>query len=506
MPRLPDIQALGQRPEVNPTFGVASIDGTAPGRALVQAGSEIIGIGDAIDRIQAQVTRARRATELSEALGKATLELGELEISFERDQDFKTAPSRFSEKSKAIFGRYSAGLTDDIVKQTFSREYQKLSQGKQLNILKKAATQERDFNLSSLDEHEDTITKAAAAAKNPFEREVVVNQYRLSVEAMKQAGWITDVDAGKRIRGLNGKIDRAFALRDMQADPGVTAEKLATDVNYLPNIDPVARETLIDQSYRRAETLRNQEQATLEKAWKAKGEEMMKDNWDLLTANRLTSERVKETRPYVSDSEYRSLLRAIEEKKQGSVKDDQNALADLVRIRELENDPERAIQQAFIYQKNGRIKSETLNSFVSGARAVSRQEGPRTEFERGRAFIAGNLDPGPMVQDPAAKARFALAIREYEDFAAGGKRTDTELRDRQNDVVKKYQIINMQDLVGRTSISGRQEPRSVLDQINAASVKLAQDLARKKITKDQFDKEAQKLNAARKAAEAAGGK
>lgn len=507
MAKLPTIDALGPAPVPRAQTSVVSIDGTAPGRAQYAAAAEIANAGEALTRIDAEITRARRATELADAFTGAAGELGTAELEFANDQDFKTVRQRFDERAKAIETKYSTGITDNLVRQTFLNKYRERTLGRQLEVAKKAVAQERDHNTAQLDAQEGAVAQAAASARNPLERDTALDQYRLTVEGARMAGWITDVDAGKRLRGLQGRIDQAVALRDMQANPGATADRLATDPAYLANMDPVRREQLIDQSYRRAEADRAREESALKEGWRLRGEELMKENWQLLETGRLTSTKIERDRPYLSAGEYHSLIRGVREKKEGAAaKNDESAVASVYRALYVDNDPARAEQLAFQYQRNGLMKSTTLGTVLGVARSQLRQEGPRTEYERSKQHIANLLDAGQLSGDPAPRARMGVALRELDDFVAtgpNGKRSDDEIRKKTDEVVKRYQIIDMNELVTRTGQGYRNDPQATIDRVAGEGLRLQRELDGKRITRPEFDKRMRQLNDTRRAAETA---
>lgn len=492
MAKLPTLDSLGPRPTAEPVASVAVARTGFEAQALQE-------LGATIGKISEKITESRRGAQLTDALGKATEELELKAVEFQKDQDFKTAPTRFKSTTKTIGEIYARGIDDPVVKDLFTRQYAQKALAKQLVVLQGAAKQEQDYNVSALDAREGVYAQQAAAAKTPLEREMVLNEARGDLAVMRRAGWISDVDAGKRERGLLSRVDQAVVTRDLSIDPMETARRLSTDPEYAKNLDPLSRERWVDQGFRRAETERVRADREVERERKALGDAKLKEAFDLDAKGKLTRTYVESIRDVVEPSEYRSLLKALEGG--GDRKDDPAAFSELQRL--AYDDPKEAERLAFQHHQAGRIKNDTLASVLNRARSVDRQEGPRTEFERSRQFLTGVFKPSPFVSDPSGAARAALVLREFDDFATSGKRTDDELRKKSDEIAKRFAIVDMVDLAKKTSVGARNDPKVQLDAIAARGTKLMADLEAKKITPDKFNREMASLKHAKDAAERA---
>jgi hypothetical protein len=466
------------------------------------SGQSLYRLGAELQQLNTQFTKARREADLNDRIGRATAELAELELGFENDQDFRTAGDRFNQAAQDIRNRHLDSLDDAAVKSAFTKQFQQLSLAKSINVRKGALKKERDYNVASLDTSLDVYATQAANAKNPAERELVVNQARLAMASAQTGGWISAVDAGNRERKFLSRMDEATVLRDMSIDPSMTADKLALDPSYAVNIDPVQREKWADQAYRRSESERVREDRRVERERKQRGDEIMKQAWEMLEKGSLTREFVQNARPYVEPGEYHSLIKGMKEG--GSGRNDESALADLNRILYVENNPQEAERKAFQYQKAGLLKSTTLGTFLSTTRSHSRQEGPRSPFEREKAFIVNALKPSVLVPDPASNARFALALREFEDYgAANPNATQSDLRAKADGIIKDRSIVDMVQIAEKTGLSARNNPQATLDDIRERGAALLQQKEQGRISDTEYRKKAAELNRARVAAEQA---
>lgn len=465
------------------------------------AGAALTELGDDLNKIDREMTKVRREADLTDRIGRATADLAELELSFEQDQDFATAKNRFEQSAAAIRDKYSADLPDPVVRQAFGKRFQELALAKSINVRKDAMTKERSYNVASLDTSLDVYANAAANAKNAAEFDLITNQVRIAITTAQAGGWINPVDAGKRERGFLSKLDLATVRRDMMVDASLTADKLALDPSYLPNLDEAQRASLTDQAYKRAETTRRQLDADAERARKARGDDLLKEAFSRQTSGKLDRAYVEQIRSFIEPAEYKSLLKGLGEGP--GQKNDPAAYADLQRL--IYDNPVEAERMAFQYHRNGRIKNETLSSTLSAARSISRQEGPRTAYERERQFITNAIKPSDMVPDPAASQRYAIVIREYDDFAKAGNKTDAELRTAAENLIKRYTMVDMVELARRTASGAQPTPSAQLDGIAKDAALLKADFDAKRISKAEYDKRMLNLNNARKAAERAEG-
>jgi hypothetical protein len=222
MARLPTLDDLGARPSPTPQSSVVSVQPGAVDTALA-------GVGDAITQIGQHLTEARRSSQLADALGQATEELGSKEIEFQRDQDFKTAPDRFKQAAQQIGAKAAGGIDDPIARQLFHEKFVALAAAKQLGVVKAAADQEGDYNRAQLSDHLDTFAIAAANASTPLERRVLLDQARTAIGEMRggggRPGWITDVQA----KGLEDKFQINFFDAWRVKDPVAALNEFVTN-------------------------------------------------------------------------------------------------------------------------------------------------------------------------------------------------------------------------------------------------------------------------------------
>jgi len=188
-----------------------------------------------------------------------------------------------------------------------------------------------------------------------------------------------------------------------------------------------------------------------EKSTKARADQLSSDGlklaWDMEKEGKLSRTYVEMLRPMVSQGEYHTLLNALERSQRGEPERD-----DPEAVRQLLNTlygptPEATHGLAMRFSQSRLIKNDTLTSMRSHARSISRTEGPKSDYERGRAYVHDSLDPGPMVPDPAGRRRLAEALDTFDRWHNAQARTDKEIETRAKEVVDQYVFIDFRESV-----------------------------------------------------------
>ncbi len=180
------------------------------------------------------------------------------------------------------------------------------------------------------------------------------------------------------------------------------------------------------------------------------------------------------------------------------------------RLEELmADDPEEARKYAFQAHREGRLTDDDLAKANGPFREKARQM-PDSEYERSRDYIKGMLDPGPFVQDPIGKARFANALDTFDRWMISEKHTDEDIMKRGREVVKQFQFINLQDTVialpQPRSAPIRRNPADaagMLDDVRKAGQIVVDKKARGELSQAEYESEMLILQDWRKAVQGA---
>lgn len=236
MPTIPDINPapLGQSPAPQPSTSIVPVNASPVPNAMQGVGEAIAAIGD-------HLNEARRASDLTNALGQATEALGASELKFKRDPDFATVPTRFKSEANDIGNTMASSITDPSVQRVFKQEYAKMALGRQLAVMQNAAGAEQDFNKSNLEQNLETVAHAAAFATNDLDRANNANVARMMIGEMEGARWITHVEATQFQQHFLRRVEEQAIQKDIDTDPIGTFKRLTTDAGYGANMDPIVR-------------------------------------------------------------------------------------------------------------------------------------------------------------------------------------------------------------------------------------------------------------------------
>lgn len=455
----------------------------APGRAAAQLGraGQDVSIG-----FLEQQQKARRTKDLLDAQASAARELADLELSIEQYPDFRGAPDRFQREARGIRERHLQGM-DGQVQGQFSREFDALVLPKQTTVRRRAFKREVDGAIAGLDAITPEYANQAAAAGSQPERDQLIDQGRLAIAGMVEAGFITAQDGVARDQKFLSSIDEA-GLRNMMTSDPEAAELALLDRGSFRNLSPEARARLNDTVVRRADSARaeraRQSEAAERKADKAREDRadvLLKEAYAREADGRLDRTYIDDIRSEISPSEYKSLL-TLADPKSGEIKDDSEAFADLVF--ELRENPNGVAALAAQQHRDGLISNSTYISMVDRARTIGRQEGPESAYERGRDFLRASLDPGTGVRDPVGRQRTAEALDAFDRYALSGTRSDGDLATRSRELRDQFSLVNLSEervLLPNPRFGGRIPRNAGVKDIRAAlAVSRTETLAKRK--------------------------
>lgn len=245
MAKLPDATALGERPAPVPWSRgerLAEIDTRPQAQANIALGESMQEMGNAIYKVQDTMDKARKASQLSDTLLQANLELGTAAKQFERDPDFATAPQRFQQVAKDIGNKYVGQFTDPESQAVFKNQFNHSTLSNSLHIVSSAAKLEADTSVASLVTELDEVAKQAATAATPVERDRLLNTGRLGIVGKLRAGFITPIQARDLEHKLEVTTDHSMVSRDIEVNPVATRDLLRSDRNYGKYLDDIARQ------------------------------------------------------------------------------------------------------------------------------------------------------------------------------------------------------------------------------------------------------------------------
>lgn len=246
---------------------------------------------------------------------------------------------------------------------------------------------------------------------------------------------------------------------------------------------------------------------------KEMGENAMKEGWSLFYSGKLSRQFIEQARPLINDNDYKALLEA-QRKGMGEGRGQKTDPGTFRKLQEMIYTGQYQQAESFAYSshKSGLLSNEHLSSNLERIRGFGRTEGPKSEFERTRAYVRGSLEPSPLIQDPVQRSRMAEALDEYDRwYSAGpnGVRPDDEVKARGRELVQQYVFVDLGSSVAAlpfprgTTLRRTPDISALETDIRAAGAKLQRDQAAGKLQPHEYQNELATLNRWRNALETA---
>lgn len=458
---------------------------------------------DILDReiaLERMSTLAQAQSDFSTALDRKRLELAS-------DPDIAGRETKMQQFAQEKFSELRGGM-DHGTAAYFDRAGKPLADSINLSVRHQARADTIEKAVTSLAETNNGLVIKAGDAKSPVERDAVIAQIDENLKHARDTEMLSAPQYEKMRKDTLVKVDQAEALRRIRENPAGMQQQLANSA-FLPNLDPVARQNLIDKAgnevNRRAslaytqEARRDlQERRTLAKM----GDDAMKEIIDMAdpggpTGGTLTSNDVEARRPYLKADDYKAakaLLRG------GAATDDINTLS--VLAPELGNrDLKNELTNALLAK---RITRETYNSYLAKNEQLLKDDTPASPYKRGREQIIEGLKPGALLSGPAAdiqKQALVNALREFDDMSLRlgpkGLRDDPATAlDAAAEIRNRYRIVNF-DRIGEAVglprfVKGNRETVT-LDDLNLAGRQIVEELDKGNLSKAEADDQLRKI-------------
>jgi len=428
---------------------------------------------------------------------------------------YATDPEAYQETFAAYSARTVEALPERL-RATAGIEFERLGLGAYNAIANRVAERARSFEASNLqaDTNADLEAYLSLSAEGAG-----VDQEALAARAALESGLQARVEAGHLAPGqaaatiaeadakAQGLTYLAFnketyrskgylaAMQDLQ-------EGLAADESIPLDI----RNALVNQGQ---EWVREQN-ALAEKADALAKEHLVdledktaKDGWELHATGGLTQDWVLSNKDALPRTEFKALLAAT--RGDAGHVDDPEVQSDLERRAYAGED---VTEDALLAYERGDLKGATLRTVLSTSRTIRRQGGPEGDYERAKKFIADKLAPIPGVPNQAAKSTFADARRMLDDYVTSAPedapRTSKEIWEFTEQTVARFETIDWSEVSAalpkpRFFVGDRNNPN-----IEATETELVRALEEGRISREQFDFEAQIVDRWRNAMAARG--
>lgn len=337
-----------------------------------------------------------------------------------------------------------------------------------------------EFQRIGVDKYNAILGKAAQRAhtNQGIALQQVANDdmgdYLTAAEAGKAADPMTLQARGAFVAGMNARVAAGYIPQEQAASLIEQADAQARGLTYLAfnketyrrfgylaamkelgddlgkdeSIPVEVRDKLLDRGQEwvtEQQGLADRAEAEAKKRQAEQEDATAKAGWEREASGELTPNWVKANKDSLPLSEFKALM--------GATRGDAGHIDDPATI----NDLERRVyagqdvsEDVMLAHRRGLLKNGTMSSLLSRNRDFQRTGGPVTTYERARKYMIDLLDPGPMVNDPAARARKANALKMLDDHIEAAPkdkpRTDTEIWDFAKETVSRFALVDWNEV------------------------------------------------------------
>lgn len=461
----------------------------APGRALAQVGA--VGV-----ELAEKMRQARLADQVANANVEGLKALTELELGFARDTDWATVPQRWDQGVGEIRTRMAEGFGDPAARALFENEFEKSALTRGVQVRTDALHRETDAARASLDRNLADYEDLYAGARNEFDKARILGQVRGAIWGLAQAGYIDQVDAGKRERGFIAGVVQTQVRSDIYADPEAAEERLLT--GGYPEIDNEQNAIWLERATAAAERalnrrLRIEDEARQagDRAEKRLREDTGKEGTRLAERGSLTVDWIEAHADALDEADYKWLY--------GRLAGDGASTDPMVytTLRQRAGEGENVRDEARQALHGGRL---TIGDFDKIDKIVEDNLVGRelpSWYRRGENLIKGSLAVSDYNPDPAKSQRLSAALDDWTVWARGhGTAAEAEAEQAFKRIVREYAFVPPEDILVAmrrpTYLEGdRNAP--TLEMLDAAEARTVEARDRGEIDQREADSQAELL-------------
>ncbi len=394
----------------------------------------------------------QRMTDVAERTSTFQNDLDRKRLELQADPDITGREAKFQAYSKERYGQLADGL-DGKTAAAFLQRVNPMADAMSTSVRHQARTDGVERAIVTLNQTNDALVLKAGEARNPNERQALIDAMDLNIKEAFDKGWLTPAQYESARKATLTKVDQAEALRLIRDNPGGMIQQLAKS-DFLPNLDPVARQNLIDKAgneqLRRANlayTAAARREVAERRQLRISGTEAMKEIIDLKDKELLTEGEIMSRRGVLDETQWKAARQML---RGGASEDSRDSLMPLetgIGTRDMKN----SINDAY---GAGRITTSTYRSLMARNEAALKDDQPASPYKRGREQLIKGLEPGALLSGPTAdlqKQALVNALREYDEFAlAQGPQKMAEnpglVLDRAAEIRGRYAIINFDQM------------------------------------------------------------
>lgn len=445
-----------------------------------------------------------RIGRLAEASSEFTNDLDRKRLELAQDPDIAGREAKFQEYAKKRHAEIGEGM-DSKTFATFTRAGNAVADSYSINVRHQARTDTVEKAVVGLRTSNDSLVLKAGDARNPVERGAIVGQINENIQQAFDNGWLTPAQFEAEKKQTLTKVDQAEALRLIRENPSGMIQQLAKS-DFLPNLDPVARQNLIDKAG--AEQLRRANLAYTQaaraeiaerRALKVQGTEAMKNIDDLNDNGQLTESTLQQYRPVLDETQWKAAKAMLRGGATTDSKDSLMVLETGIGTRDMTDSINGALGA-------NRITMTTYRSLMQRNEAALKDDQPASPYRRGREQLIEGLKPGALLSGPVAdlqRQALVAALREYDEFSLGQgvqkmRETPSLVLDRATEIRNRYAIVNFDqqaEAIGVPRFVDKPREKVTDADIVNAGRKTLEEFARGGMTPAERDLQLRKLEA-----------
>lgn len=446
----------------------------------------------------------KRMSDLAAATSTFQNDLDRKRLELAGDPDIAGREAKFQAYATDRHNKIAEGMDGKTAK-LFLRAANPVADSMSTTVRHQARTDLVDKAVVGLRSANDALVAKAGDARNPNERQALIDAMTVNIQEAFDKQWLTPAQFEAEKKATLTKVDQAEALRLIRENPSGMIQRLAKS-DFLPNLDPVTRQNLIDKAgseqLRRANlAYTNEARAEVRerKALRLQGTEAMKNIIDLNETGQLTETTLQSYRGVLDETQWkaaRGMLRG------GATEDSKDALMPLetgIGTRDMTSEINNALGA-------NRITMATYRSLMSRNDAALKDDQPASPYRRGREQVIKGLEPGALLSGAAADIqRQALvnALREYDEFALGQgpeklNATPSLALDRSRDIVGRYAIVSFDQMtlaLGVPRFIDKPHNKVTEADLIDAGRKTLEEFDRRGMSADERDTQLRKLEA-----------
>lgn len=423
------------RPQMRvPELQAPEIRRTGNAEALVQS------IGQVSQAVEQERNRMR-ATKLGEARLQTATQLEELQFEAEK-QPWDQRAAFFEQGAQRIRSDVEKGMGGDaVMRSAFAEDWGRSFLPRNMEVRHSARKGEIDHNGALLDDSLTVFARQASQSSDERLSQFVKDQAAVTIADAQQGGFITETEAGNRLREFARTVERN-RVTAMIGDPSKggpnAAVRALSDLNQFQNLREEDRLMLVGRAESKLQHQVTMAEAAASRADRARrryGEELAKDGWDHIAKGTMSDDWLTESKATLDATDYRALVAATQG---GGGANSSELIADTYR--KLYVDGEDVSGDVLQGLRNRVITPDTAKTLLDENKQT---QGVKSPARLGREYITTYLKPGELNPSIGAPERLANAMQEFDDtLRENPKMNAAQVRRLAAGISKRYSVIN----------------------------------------------------------------